>query len=138
MGTRALHVGILESLFMLIGFDRNVVTAMRLSRKFYGPDVPMLSLMYAVRGRRFRDTPWFVGGSSSKALEYFRRAAELDPRFINNYEDIAVTYEKMRENDKAIKYWQKVIELPLQERYRKWGIEAKERAEKTLERLKAQ
>ncbi len=136
MGARALHVGILESLFELIGFDRHVVTAMRLSEEFYGLAYPPRSLMYAVRGRRLRDTPWFVGGSSRKALRYLRRAVELDPGFLNNYEDIAMTYEKMGKNDKAIEYWQKVIELPLQERYRWWGIEAKERAEEALERLR--
>ncbi len=109
---------------------------MRLSEEFYGLAYPPRSLMYAVRGRRFRDTPWFVGGSSHKALRYLRRAVELDPGFLNNYEDIAMTYEKMGKNDKAIEYWQKVIELPLQERYRWWGIEAKERAEEALERLR--
>ena len=131
MGTRALHVGILESLFALIDFDRNITTAIKLGEEYYGP-VPPLSLMYAVRGRRFRDTPWFVRGSNRRAMEYFRKAVELDPGFLNNYEDIALTYEKMRKYDKARQYWQKVIELPLQERYWQWGIEVKERAEEAL------
>lgn len=136
MGIRALHVGILESLWKLVGLDRQIAVALRRGEELYGPDYPPLSMMYAVRGRRFRDTPWFVGGSSRRAMKYFRRAVELDPGFINNYEDIAMTYEKMGKNDKAIEYYQKVIELPLQDRYKKWGIEAKERARKALERLR--
>ena len=142
MGTRALHVGIIESLFGLVGLDRHIAVALRLGREFYGPDVPMLSLMYAVRGRRFRDTPrrgiagLIARGSLCRAMEDFRRAVELDPGFINNYEDIALAYEEMGKNDKAIEYWQKVIELPLQDRYKQWGIEAKERARKALERLR--
>ena len=133
IGTRALHVGILESLFALPDIDRNSVAAIRLGEEFYGPDAPLLSLMYSIRGKRFRDTPWFVGGSLSRAMEYFRRAVELDPGFLGNYRHIAIAYEKMGENDKAIEYWQKVIELPLQDRHKQWGIEAKEQAEEALE-----
>ena len=136
IGTRALYVGILESLFALPDFDRNTAAAIRLGEEFYGPDAPLLSLMYVTRGRRFRETPWFVGGSVTRAMEYFRRAVEVDPGFITSYWDIALAYEKMGENDKAIEYYQKIIELPLQDRYKKWGIEAKEWARKTLERLR--
>jgi len=136
IGTRAVHVGILESLFALEAFDRHNTTAIRLGKEFYGPD-PALSLMHAVRGRRLRDTPWFVGGSSRRAMEYFRKAVELDPGYISNYLDIAKTYEMMKENNKAIEYYQKVIELPLQERYRSWGMGNKESAKEALERLKA-
>lgn len=135
IGTRAVHVGILASLAALEPLDRSITTAIRLGIEYYGP-IPALSLMHAVRGRRFRDTPWFVGGSNRKAMKYFRRAVELDPGYLGNYTDIALTYEKMRENNKAIEYWQKVIELPLQDRYKQWGIVAKERAEEALKRLR--
>jgi tetratricopeptide (TPR) repeat protein len=135
MGTRALHVGILASLAGLVGLDRHITTAIRLGEEYWGI-TPPLSIMYAVRGRRFRDTPWFVGGSNRRAMKYFRKAVELDPGFLNNYEDIAMTYEKMGNKPKAIEYWQKAIDLPLQERYWQWGIEVKERAEEALQLLK--
>jgi tetratricopeptide (TPR) repeat protein len=130
IGTKAEHVGILASLGVLGTFDRHITIAIRLGKEYYGP-VPALSLMHAVRGRRFRDTPWFVGGSNRRAMEYFRKAVELDPGYLGNYVDIALTYERMGEYNKAIEYW-----LPLQERYLQWGTGAKEQAEEALKRLR--
>jgi tetratricopeptide (TPR) repeat protein len=125
MGTRALHVGILESLFMLVGFDRHITTAIKLGVEYYGP-ISSMAMMYVTRGKRFRDTPWFVGGSHRRAMEYFRKAVEIDPGFLSSYADIAYAYEKIGEYNRANEYWRKVLDLPLQDRYHQWGTEAKE------------
>jgi tetratricopeptide (TPR) repeat protein len=134
-GIRALHVGILESLSGLVDFDRHITTAIRLGEEYYGLAFPRLSIAYMTRGRRFRDTPWFVGGSNRRAMEYFRKAVELDPESIRSHNEIALTYEKMGEYGKAIEYYQKAIKLPLRERYWQWGIEAREKAKEALQRL---
>ena len=62
----------------------------------------------------------FLGGvpkeaSIEKAVEAFQKAIELNPDHINHHLQLAITYEKMGEKDKAIAEYKKVLELPVKD-----------------------
>lgn len=59
----------------------------------------------------------FLGGvpkdaSLDSAVLDFKRAIKLDPGHINNYLELGITYNEMKEKDKAKEMFQKVLELP--------------------------
>jgi len=62
----------------------------------------------------------FLGGvpkeaSLEKAVEAFQKAIELNPGHINHHLELAITYEKMGEKEKAIAEYKKVLELPIKD-----------------------
>ncbi len=62
----------------------------------------------------------FLGGvpkeaSIEKAVEAFQKAIELNPDHINHHLQLAITYEKMGEKEKAIAEYKKVLELPVKD-----------------------
>jgi tetratricopeptide (TPR) repeat protein len=59
----------------------------------------------------------FLGGvpkdaSLDSSVLDFKRAIKLDPGHINNYLELGITYDEMKEKDKAREMFQKVLELP--------------------------
>ncbi len=59
----------------------------------------------------------FLGGvpkdaSLDSAVECFQKAIEINPRHINHYLELGITYEKLKQKDKAIEAYKKVLELP--------------------------
>ncbi len=62
----------------------------------------------------------FLGGvpkeaSLEKAAEAFQKAIELNPNHINHHLQLAITYEKMGQKEKAIAEYKKVLELPIKD-----------------------
>ncbi len=62
----------------------------------------------------------FLGGvpkeaSLEKAVEAFQKAIELNPGHINHHLELAITYEKMGQKEKAIVEYTKVLELPIKD-----------------------
>ena len=62
----------------------------------------------------------FLGGvpkeaSLEKAVEAFQKAIELNPGHINHHLELAITYEKMGQKEKAIAEYKKVLELPIKD-----------------------
>ncbi len=59
----------------------------------------------------------FLGGvpkeaSVQKAAECFQKAIELNPDHINHHLELAITYEKLDQKEKAVQEYKKVLELP--------------------------
>jgi tetratricopeptide (TPR) repeat protein len=59
----------------------------------------------------------FLGGvpkeaSLEKAVECFKKAIELNPGHINHHLQLAITYEKIGDKEKAKEQYQKVLEMP--------------------------
>lgn len=62
----------------------------------------------------------FLGGvpkeaSLEKAVEAFQKAIELNPGHINHHLELAITYEKMGQKEKAIAEYKKALELPIKD-----------------------
>jgi len=78
----------------------------------------------------------FLGGvpkeaSLDKAVEYFKKAIELNPGHINHYLQLGITYEKLGNKEEAKKAYQKVLELPVKDADDpKYKEEAKKRLDK--------
>ncbi len=74
--------------------------------------------------------------SLDDAVKHFKKAIELKPDYINHYLELGITYEMMKEWQKAKEAYDKVLELPATERkdpeYKK---EAKERLKKVEGKL---
>jgi tetratricopeptide (TPR) repeat protein len=59
----------------------------------------------------------FLGGvpkeaSNENALKCFLKSIELNPNHINHHLELAMTYESMKQKEKAIEEYQKCLELP--------------------------
>jgi tetratricopeptide (TPR) repeat protein len=59
----------------------------------------------------------FLGGvpknaSNENAIKCFLKSIELNPNHINHHLELAMTYEKMKQNDHALEEYQKCVELP--------------------------
>lgn len=59
----------------------------------------------------------FLGGVPKEAsveasAECFQKAIDLNPGHINHYLELGLTYEELKQKDKAIAAYQKVLELP--------------------------
>ncbi len=126
IGRLAQYVGILKSLFNLPALDGNFKDAIRLD--------PNLARAYLGLGMRYRDTPWYVGGSFDKALDYINKAIQIDPKYINNYLELGYLYEKMGKKDKAKDAFNKVLSMqpyfPYHYQFGKAKASAKEEIEK--------
>ncbi len=75
------------------------------------------------------------GGTNEDSEQSLLKAIELKPTYINAHFQLARTYEKMKEKDKAIANYQKVLELP-QADHQDNAIKTK--AEKQLKKLEKQ
>jgi hypothetical protein len=127
IGRLAQYVGILKSLFNLPALDGNFNDAIRLD--------PKLARAYLGLGMRYRDTPWYVGGSFSKALSYINKAIEIDPNYLNNYLELGTLYEKMGKKKEAISAFEKVISMKSYFPYTYQFTEAKNQAKEELKNL---
>jgi tetratricopeptide (TPR) repeat protein len=128
IGRLAQYVGILNSLFNLSALDSNFKKAIELD--------PSLSRAYLGFGMRYRDTPWYVGGSYSKALKYINKAIEKDPKYLNNYLELGYLYEKMNKKEDAKEAFEKVVQMQSYFPYSFQFSEAKNSAEKEINKLK--
>ncbi len=126
IGRLAQYVGLLKSLFMVDDFDYSMKKAIELDPKCFRAMVAM--------GMRYRDLPWPFR-SYKKAEKYFKRAIEVEPRYINSYLELGILYEAWKKKDKAIKMFMKVLELPPMKGFTALGKEAKEEAQKHLKAL---
>ena len=127
IGRLAQYVGILKSLFNLPALDGNFNDAIKLD--------PKLARAYLGLGMRYRDTPWYVGGSFSKALQYIQKAIEIDPKYINNYLELGTLYEKMGKKTEAVQAFKKVLQMKSYFPYTYQFTEAKDQAKKEIEKL---
>ncbi|GAK60056.1 hypothetical protein U27_07044 [Candidatus Vecturithrix granuli] len=73
------------------------------------------------------------GGSNEDAERSFLKALELKPDYINAHFQLAKTYEKMKDKDKAIAQYEQVLELPIHD-HQDQAIKTK--AEKQLSEIK--
>jgi tetratricopeptide (TPR) repeat protein len=73
------------------------------------------------------------GGTNEDSEKSLLKALELKPTYINAHFQLAKTYEEMKQKDKAIAEYQKVLELPQADHQDK-TIQTK--AEKRLKRIK--
>jgi tetratricopeptide (TPR) repeat protein len=73
------------------------------------------------------------GGTNEDAERSFLKALELKPKYINAHFQLAKTYEKMKEKDKAITTYEKVLELPVRDHQ---DNALKTKAEKRLNKLR--
>jgi tetratricopeptide (TPR) repeat protein len=73
------------------------------------------------------------GGTNEDAEQSLLKAIELKPTYINAHFQLAKTYEKMKEKEKAIANYEKILELP-QDDHQDDAIKTK--AEERLEKLK--
>lgn len=75
--------------------------------------------------------------SLEQAVAHFQKAIEINPQHINHYLELGITYEMMKEWQKAQQAYLKVLELPAVENkdaaYKK---EAKERLERVKKKIK--
>ena len=128
IGRKAQYAGIIKSLFMLGDYDKHINKAIELDPNFWLP--------YLAKGMRYRDVPWYVGGSYKKAEKYMKKALELNPKYLNTYLELGILYEYMKKFDEAKKMFEKVLQLPIYERYIAMSKRAKEEAKKHLESLR--
>ena len=127
IGRLAQYVGILKSLFNLPALDGNFNDAIRLN--------PKLARAYLGLGMRYRDTPWYVGGNFSKALNYINKAIEIDPDYLNNYLELGTLYEKMGKKKEALSAFEKVVSMKSYFPYTYQFTEAKKQAKQELKSL---
>ena len=73
------------------------------------------------------------GGSNEDAEQSFLKALELEPGYINAHFQLAKTYEKMKDKDKAIAQYEQVLELPIRD-HQDQAIKTK--AQKRLDEIK--
>jgi tetratricopeptide (TPR) repeat protein len=74
--------------------------------------------------------------SNETAVEHFKKAAELDPSFLNHHLELGLTYERMKEWELAKASFEKVIELPKADSDDDdHKAEAQKRLEKVLKKL---
>jgi len=80
----------------------------------------------------------FLGGvpkeaSVENAAECFQKSIEINPYHINHHLELGITYQKLKQKDKAITEFNKVIELPEADSD---DVNHKKEAEKRLQKLK--
>ncbi len=73
------------------------------------------------------------GGSNEDAEQSLLKALELKPGYINAHFQLAKTYEKMKDKDKAIAHYETLLELPILD-HQDPAIKIK--AEKRLDEIK--
>lgn len=126
IGRLAQFSGIFESMFLLGDFDKYFKQSIECDCKNYGSLVAM--------GMRYRDTPWPMK-NDKKAEEYLLKALEAEPAYINTYYELGIFYKNKNDKEKAIKMFNKVIELPPHENWIIQGKEAKKMSKIELENL---
>ena len=127
IGRLAQYAGIIKSLFLLSDFDSSFKKAIELNPKCFRA--------YVAMGMRYRDVPWPMR-SYKKAEEYLKKAIEIEPKYINSYLELGILYEVWNKKDKAIKMFNKVLEMPPMKGFTALGLEAKETAKEHLRKLK--
>ncbi len=80
----------------------------------------------------------FLGGvpkeaSVEKAAECFQKSIEINPYHINHHLELGMTYQKLKQKEKAITEFEKVMELPEADSD---DMKHKKEAEKRLQKLK--
>ncbi|MFH1772719.1 MAG: tetratricopeptide repeat protein [Candidatus Omnitrophota bacterium] len=64
------------------------------------------SVSYREEGYRLQ-----TAGNLRQALSYYLKAAEIDPEYLEVYNDLGVIYEAMGENDKALTMYKKALQI---------------------------
>ena len=93
--------GILNSLFMLPTFRKNLDEAYRLA-----PNEPEVLEAY---GEMYNQLPWIAGGSASKAIDYFKRSLKSDPNFTLSMAEMGSAYINDGKYEQAREILEKVM-----------------------------
>ncbi len=103
IGRLAQYKGIVQSLFMLGDFDKNINKAIELLQ-----DPLYKSFALIASGMRYRDVPWPLY-NFKESENRFLEALKYTPNYPNIYLELGLLYVKMRQNQRAIEMFEKVI-----------------------------
>ncbi len=137
IGKLVQYKGVLQSLFMLPDFDKYILRAIELDPTNY--------LALVAMGVRLRDAPWPFR-DLKKAEEYFLKATEIEPAYLDGYYELALLYEEMSKTvkddeqrkdhlQKAKELYKKILQLTPHPQWIEQGNEIKQKAFRKLEEL---
>ncbi|MCX7653425.1 MAG: hypothetical protein N2Z58_01935 [Fervidobacterium sp.] len=109
IGRLAQYKGIIQSLFMLGDFDRNIDTALKLLDENDDEGRLYKTFAYIASGMRYRDVPWPLY-NYKKSEELLTSASKLTPNYPNIYLEMGFLYLKTNDKVKAREMFQKVID----------------------------
>ena len=131
LGSWALEKGLLKALTQLKEIKRSFEKSMELDQNFLWGD--------RLIGRCYRDAPgWPLSyGDNDKAIEYFEKAMKKNPADLRNQLDLAISFNKDKKYEEALKWAQEVIDKPMTKNLEVELIEAKQQAKEIIEVIKS-
>ncbi len=135
IGRLAQYKGIVQSLFMLGDFDKNIDTAIKILDENDEEGRLYKTFAYIASGMRYRDVPWPLY-NYKKSEELLNNALKLTPNYTNIYLELGYLYLKTGNKDKAREMFQKVVNSPAHPWLVKTHEEAVASANEELKKLK--
>ncbi|KAF2961647.1 tetratricopeptide repeat protein [Fervidobacterium sp. 2310opik-2] len=135
IGRLAQYKGIVQGLFMLGDFDKNIDTAIKLLDENNEEGKLYKTFAYIASGMRYRDVPWPLY-NYKKSEELLNNALKLTPNYPNIYLELGYLYLKTGNKDKAKEMFQKVVSSTAHPWLVKTHEEAVASANEELKKLK--